>query len=224
LDIIRFSFDEKQTELMIHACRTEKTTVHGFLCSSLLLAIREEFVVGNLDGKDISLTLITAVNMRQWLAKDILPENSPGMFASMVPTTHRVKGFMNLWDLARDVNQQLAAELNSGAAHMLWKRMPSRWITPDMNGAHRIFRLLSIGPKGPIVTNLGAITPPQTAAETPIRSLSFTIGPAAYFPLCITANSWAGKLFVNCTFDGDVIDRRLAEGIMTRIRQRLLVG
>jgi hypothetical protein len=224
LDIIRFSFDEKQTEALIQECRTEKTTVHGFLCSSLLLAVREEFAVGDRDGKDIALTLITAVNMRQWLAKNIFPENAPGMLASMVPMTHRVKACMNPWDLARGVNKQLAASLDSGAAHMLWKRMPSRWITPDMNGTRRIFRLLSVGPKGPIVTNLGAITPPQTAAETPVRSLSFTIGPAAYFPLCITANSWAGKLFVNCTFDGAVIDRRLAEGVMSRTKQRLLVG
>jgi hypothetical protein len=224
LDIIQFSFDEKQTEALIQACRTEKTTVHGFLCSSLLLAIREEFAVGDRNGKEMALTLITAVNMRQWLAKNIFPENTPGMFASMVPTTHRVKAFMSPWDLAHDINKQLAANLDSGAAHMLWKRMPSRWITPDMNGARRIFRLLSVGPKGPIVTNLGAITPPQTAAETTVRSLSFTIGPAAYFPLCITANSWAGKLFVNCTFDGAAINRRQAEGIMARIRQRLLVG
>jgi hypothetical protein len=224
LDIIRFGFDEKQTEALIQACRTKKTTVHGFMCSSLLLAIREEFAAGDRDGKDIALTLITAVNMRQWLAKNIFPENTPGMFASMIPTTHRVKAFMTPWDLARDINKQLAADLDSGAAHMLWERMPSRWITPDMKGVRRIFRLLSVGPKGPIVTNLGAITPPQTANETPVRSLTFTIGPAAYFPLCITANSWAVKLFVNCTFDGAVIDRLLVEGVMTRIRQRLLVG
>ena len=224
LDIIRFGLDEKQTEALIRECRTEITTVHGFLCSCLLLAIREELAADDRNDKDISLTVITAVNMRPWLVKNIFPENTPGMFASMIPTTHRVKASMNPWDLTRDVNKQLASGLDSGAAHMLWKMVPSRWITPDRNGARRIFRLLSAGPKGPIVTNLGAITPPQTAAETPIRSLSFAIGPAAYFPLCMTANSWAGKLFVNSTFDGAVIDRRLMEGVMARMRQRLLVG
>jgi len=225
LDIIRLVLDEKQTEALIQACRSEKTTLHGFLCSSLLLAVRKEFdAAGDRDGKDIVLSVISAVDMRRWLAKTIIPENAPGLFASLVPTTHRVKVFVNPWDLACGVNKRLAANLGRGAAHMLWKVLPSWWITPDMNGARRILRLISAGPKGPIVTNLGAITPPQTVAETPVRSLSFAIGPAVYFPLCVTADSWAGKLFVNCTFDGAVIDRRLAEGIMARIRQRLLVG
>ena len=225
LDIIQFVLDEKQTEALIQACRTEKATVHGFLCSSLLLAVREEFdAAGDRDGKDIALTVISAVNMRRLLTKTIIPENAPGMFASLVPTTHRVKAFVNPWDLARDVNKRLAANLGRGAAHLLWQVMPTWWLTPDMNGARRIRRLQSAGPQGPIVTNLGAIAPPQTAAETPVRSLSFAIGPSAYFPLCVAADSWAGKLFVNCTFDETVIDRRRAEGIMARIRQRLLVG
>ncbi len=42
------------------------------------------------------------------------------------------------------------------------------------------------------------------------------------FPLLVVANSWAGRLFINLTFDKTTIRRIRAERIAARMTQRLL--
>ena len=225
LDIIRLVFDESQTETIIKRCHDNAVSVNALLCAAFLLSIIKEFdTVDKHKKMDIELPLVSAVNMRRFLREPPIPENVPGMFASILETTHVLNNFTNLWDLARDINSSITATLERGSAHIFLKILSllKTWLTPDENGKNRVFRLMSSGSYGPFVTNLGVVDPPRTTYENPVMSLSFVTAPVANFPLLLATNSWAGRLFINITIDINVVDQKRAQRIADNMTQRLM--
>lgn len=225
LDIIRLVFDESQTETIIKRCHDNAVSVNALLCAAFLLSIIKEFdTVDKHKKMDIELPLVSAVNMRRFLREPPIPENVPGMFASILETTHVLNNFTNLWDLARDINSSITATLERGSAHIFLKILSllKTWLTPDENGKNRVFRLMSSGSYGPFVTNLGVVDPPRTNYENPVMSLSFVTAPVANFPLLLATNSWAGRLFINITIDINVVDQKRAQRIADNMTQRLM--
>jgi hypothetical protein len=109
LDMIQLEYDASQTEMMLESCCQNKVTFNGFLCACFLLSVIEEFETADENGKkDIALPMVTAVNMRRFLKEPARFKNAPGMFASILETTHVLNNSTDIWDLARDINNGIA--------------------------------------------------------------------------------------------------------------------
>ncbi|MFH2012609.1 MAG: condensation domain-containing protein [Pseudomonadota bacterium] len=225
LGIIRLVFDESKTESIVKRCHDKEVTVNAALCSSFLLSIIEEFDTVDKNGlNDVGVPLVSAINMRRFLKNPTNPKNIPGMFASILESTHIYDSSTNLWELARDINKGITDNLALGRAHTFLKILSllKRALTPDENGKKRVLRLMSSGTYGPFVTNLGVVDPPRTTFEKPVMSLSFATAPVANFPLLLAENSWAGRLFINMTIDINVIDQKRAQRIADNMMQKLM--
>ena len=227
LDLIRLEFNVSQTEMMLKSCRENRVTLNGFLCASLLLSVIEEFeVVIENNKRNIAIPIVTAINMRRVLKESTQLKNMPGMFASILETTHVLNPSTNIWELARDISESVKANLDRGSAHVFLKLLSlvKRKLTPDKKGINFVTRLMSKGTYGPFVTNLGVIDPPQMPHENMITSMSFITAPVANFPILWAASSWAGKLSINIPYDISVIQKEKAKRIVGNMKQLLIKG
>ena len=225
--LVEFALGRESSEVTLGTCRREGVTVNGLICAGLLLALRNEMSLEVLadKGEGLAATVVSAVNMRRWLADRMVPDFVPGMFASMMPTHHVMSPETTPWTLARDINQGLAAARNRGAAHLLWQAMPpARLLPPNEKGARRIYKIAASGPKGPIVTNIGRIEPMFEPENERVTALSFAIGPGVNFPICVAVSSWAGRLFINCTYDQAVFEAAFMARVMVRMKDYLTIN
>ena len=227
IKFVELTWDRGSTADILRTCGQEGVTIHGLICASLLLALRDEMGVEELvnDEKELSATVVSAINMRRWLAYGVVPDHVPGMFASMMSTHHVMSSETTLWTLAQDVTRRLTAARDRGTAHLLWQAMPpAMLLPPNEKGARRIYKLAAAGPKGPIVTNVGRIDPISGAENERVAALSFAIGPGVNFPICAAVSSWAGRLAINCTYDQVVFEPALMARLMARMKDYLTIN
>ncbi len=209
--------DAQRSARLLLRARQERTTVHGALGATQLLALAAEFPA---DAEPL-LELLSALDMRPLLAQPVAPSQL-GMFAAMASVGHRLGRGREFWDLAREVRQGLRRKLGRGDAHLLWPGFPPDWLfPPDARGARRLGRLLAGMPPSSILTNLGQAGADPAAPVPGLRALHFAIGPGSGGLLCSAAASYAGALKINCCFDLARLPEARAQRIAARMQAEL---
>lgn len=109
--MIQRQLDARLTEKLVKRCRQEKTKVHGALSAAMLLAAVAKIQAG--EKRDVCVNCRTTVDLRKRLHPVVSNEHLAPMFSS-INTFHTIKPNTSVWELARDVTQQLQACLDRG--------------------------------------------------------------------------------------------------------------
>ncbi|XTZ19860.1 MAG: phthiocerol/phthiodiolone dimycocerosyl transferase family protein [cyanobacterium endosymbiont of Rhopalodia fuxianensis] len=99
----------ENTKKLIKLCQLEKTTVHGALCATMLIAAANKIRKNKL--RKVNVSCASYVDLRRRMKPSVLPEQM-GMLASFLMSFHTLKLEMPFWELARDVTRQINKGLN----------------------------------------------------------------------------------------------------------------
>jgi len=91
--------------------------------------------------------------------------------------------------------------------------------SPDLAGARRVQKVVALAPPSSMLTNIGRIVEEPLDGTVKIRSLAFAVSPPAQHPVCVTAASYGGQMFLNLLYDECKLDAEIA----TRIADSMLV-
>jgi NRPS condensation-like uncharacterized protein len=100
---------QDMTLRLTERCKQEQTTVHGALCSAMLLAIAEIAFT----ELPITLSCGSNVNLRKY-CKPQLSNEHIGCFISLVEEIHTLNENTTFWDLAQECKLKISRSINIG--------------------------------------------------------------------------------------------------------------
>jgi len=216
--VLSLALDPPASAAWLERARREGTTVHGGLCAAQLIALRAEIE----EQGSRKLSLYHPVDLRPSF-EPALETSAPGMFISMVPTSHQLGPEIDLWGLAREIRARVVCAVERGDAHLAWTGSPPMWIfPPDERGARREQKMMDLLPPMTVVSNVGRVGAPSAALLQAVRGLHFAMGPQTGCPLLSAVTTWGGTLRVNLCFDRERVSPVRAERIRARIGAMLL--
>lgn len=214
-----FAIPSKTNAALLAVCRNRSTTIHGALGAALLFAINDEFE----EEKARFLGLNSLADLRNVL-KGNLSEQDLGLYIATLTTVHRLGKKPDFWHLAREIPSHLKAVMNSGDANLIngiYTEMPL--FTSDKKGARRVQKIVALAPPSSMLTNIGRIKEVPLGETLRIRSLAFAVSPPAQQPICVTAASYGGQMYLNVLYDQCKLEddqvRRIAENMMSSLLQ-----
>ena len=198
-------------------CRDRSTTIHGALGAALLLAINDEFD----RVKPRSLGLNSLADLRGVLTGN-LTEQDLGLYISTLTTVHRLESKPQFWRLAREIPEQLRGIMNSGEANLInGIYTETKLFTPDQAGARRVQKIVALAAPSSMLTNIGRIKEEPLGGTLRIRSLAFEVSPPAQHPVCVTATSYGGQMYLNLLYDQCKLEDDQARRISENMRGKL---
>lgn len=182
-------------------CKQESVTIQSALCAAMLLASTGR-ITANPD-KAVQVSCQSFVDLRRRLAPTVSEENL-GMLASAVQTFHRVKLNNSLWQLARDVKQNLNAGLKRDdifCISLMFRKIIEIFLNfPDW------------APATVAVTNVGRIHIPDELPE--LEEISFAVGQRAYGGIfAVAASTVREKMLLNFMFSEPSISHQVAQSL-----------
>lgn len=187
---IHRQLDATLTEKLIKRCRQEKTKVHGALSAAMLLAAVAKIKAG--EKRDVWVNCRTTVNLRKRLDPVVSNENLAPMF-STINTFHTIKTNTSVWELARDVTQQLQACLERGeifSAYTNYKQKTNTFIAKT----DRAIATISIA-------SVGNLDIPSIYGPWRLSEISCLPAIASYGGLLFGIfSTFQGKMFLNFPF------------------------
>jgi hypothetical protein len=212
---IAFILAKKPSKALATACRKRETTIHGALGAALLLAINAEFA----RETTRNLGLNSLADLRAVLAGG-LSEQDLGLYITTLTTVHRLESKPKFWRLAREIPKELRSIIDSGDANAINGIYTEiSLFSPDLAGARRVQKVVALAPPSSMLTNIGRIVEEPLDGRVKIRSLAFAVSPPAQHPVCVTAASYGGQMFLNLLYDECKLDAEIA----TRIADSMLV-
>lgn len=97
------------TRQLIKRCKQEKVTVHGAMCSAMMLALAKQL---KKEDKDFYFSCRSSVDMRRRVNPPVSEENI-AMLVSALTSFHSVNDETSFWDLAKQVTEQIRAKLKT---------------------------------------------------------------------------------------------------------------
>jgi len=190
------------TQALTAACRAHGTTVHGALGAAQLLAINAEFD----NPKSRQLALTSLADLRPVLSGH-LSEHDLGLYIATITTVHAIANQPDYWQLANNLRAQLQQVLSSGDAnlvHTVYRQ--DSLVPPNRNGARLVHAAISLAPPASMLTNIGKIDSITLDNGAKVRSLAFAVSPPPHNPICVTAASYGGRMFLNLLYDRQKVD------------------
>lgn len=211
---IPFTLAKKPSTALTAICRKQKTTIHGALGAAMLLAINAEFE----REKPRNLALNSLADLRGVLNGG-LTEQDLGLYITTLTTIHKLDTKPNFWRLAREIPEELRSIVNSGDANAINGIYTEiSLFSPDLAGARRVQKIVALAAPSSMLTNIGRIAEEPLNDSLKIRSLAFAVSPPAQHPVCVTAASYGGQMFLNLLYD----ERKLESGQAKRIADATL--
>jgi NRPS condensation-like uncharacterized protein len=213
ITVIPFSMPQKTVRALLAACRANRTTVHGALGAAQLLAIHSEFE----SAEARNLALNSLADLRGVLSGE-LTEQDLGLYIATLTTVHGVGAEPDFWPLAADIRDQLKTILHSGDANLVHTILhESSAFPPNEIGARLLQAMVSLAPSSSMLTNIGKIDPIALRNGARVRSVAFVVSPPAQHPVCVTAVSYAGSMYLNLVYDGLKVGEEQARRIVTSL-------
>jgi NRPS condensation-like uncharacterized protein len=217
---IPFSISPEANTTLLANCRDRGTTMHGALGAALLLALNSEFE----DVESRFLGLNSLADLRNVL-KANLTEQDLGLYISTLTTVHWLDEEPDFWSLAREIPNRLKEIMNSGDANLInsiYTEIPL--FTSDQSGARKVQKIVALAPPSSMLTNIGRITEVPLGKALRVRSLAFAVSPPAQHPICVTAASYGGQMYLNILYDqckvADDQARRITENIQSKLLEQ----
>ncbi len=194
---------------LLSACRAQQTSVHGALGAAQVLALNDEFEV----AEPRVMALNSLADLRGVLDGN-LTKRDLGLYVSTLTTVHTLDAKPDFWRLAREIRDQLHQVIASGDANLIHSFYPQKtFFTPDKRGARMVQRIVAMAPPSSMLTNIGRISQLPLGDPLALHGLGFLLSPPAQNPICVTATSYDGRMFLNLLYDRSKITRQQAERI-----------
>ncbi len=216
---IPLSISSAENKALLAVCRDRGTTIHGALGAALLFALNDEFE----EPQSRFLGLNSLADLRNVL-KGNLTDQDLGLYISTLTTVHLLDKRPDFWSLAREIPNHLKAIVNSGDANLINSIYPEKALfTSDQAGARKLQKIVALAPPSSMLTNIGRINEVPLGDAVRIRSLAFAVSPPAQHPVCVTAASYDGKMYLNVLYDQCKLEddqaRRISENMLSKLRQ-----
>jgi len=215
------SFELDSTVLAgLHSqARKHGTTVHGALGAAQLMALNEQFP----DALPRRLALTSLSDLRGALAGG-LTDRDLGLYITTLCTVHSMPARPQFWTLAREIRDELLATLEAGEGNLIHGVYPASLALPsDGNAARWIQAVVGAAPPSSMLTNIGRIDALDLGESIKVKSLAFVVAPPAQHPVCVTAASYDGRMFVNLLYDevklSDIRASEIGIAMMARLRE-----
>lgn len=206
---IALTIPRTRSAAILSACRAQQTSVHGALGAAQVLALNEEFGV----AKPRAMALNSLADLRGVIDGQ-LTDRDLGLYVSTLTTVHEIAAEPDFWQLAREVRDQLQQTIASGDADLIHSFYPqNKFFTPDIRGARMVQKIVALAPPSSMLTNIGRIDRVPLGDKLELRSLGFLLSPPAQYPICVTAASYEGRMYLNLLYDHNKITARQAERI-----------
>ncbi|WP_267383144.1 phthiocerol/phthiodiolone dimycocerosyl transferase family protein [Cyanobacterium sp. uoEpiScrs1] len=150
------------TKTLINLCHLENTTVHGALCSAMLIAVANK--IRKNQSRKINISCASYIDLRRRIEPKVPLENM-GMFVSFLTSFHTIKSETLFWELARDVTRQINKGLKQ--KDMFKPLLIIRKIVDYfLVNSESFFATIS-------VTNIGKINVPKIKGKLILEEISF---------------------------------------------------
>ena len=215
---LAFELDPPTLSALQGQAREHGTTVHGALGAAQLLALDAQFP----DEPRRRLALTSLVDLRGVLSGG-LTDADLGLYISTLCTVHRTQPEPPFWDLAGEIRDGLVATLDAGEANLIHGVYPAGLALPSGGQFARWMQaIVAAAPSSSMLTNIGRIDTVDLGDAVQLRSIAFLVAPPAQHPVCVTAASYGGRLFVNLLYDELKLStanaRDIGAALMARLR------
>jgi hypothetical protein len=201
--------------------RAEGASLQGALSAALLLATAEAAFADELGaGTPTTVGCFTPVNLREKLEPPV--GEDMGLYISQVTTFHQIIPLPPLWQLAKEVREQLGETLESGEQYLTlpliglfipWGRDP---------GPRFIRRFDGGSPAALGLSNLARPPIPGHYGPLHIENLHLAVGVSIVGQLLSIVTTWEDQLTLNLVFAEPLVSRdrarRIADGAIAHLR------
>ena len=110
--LMPYVLDETLMQCLKERCLQEKTTVHGALCASMLMAVSTQMTLD-----DISLSCSSSINLRASCYPSV-KMNQLGSLISSITINQTLRTGMNFWMIAREYRENLQQTIVAKIPHL----------------------------------------------------------------------------------------------------------
>lgn len=215
--IIAFQVFAAASAALLDACRAHGTTVHGALGAAQILALNDEFDT----AEDRYLALNSLADLRGVL-KGELTEFDLGLYIATLTTVHEVAAEPDFWALAIDIRSQLKGILQSGDADLVHSIYRDDTLFPrNKTGARMVHAIVALAPPSSMLTNIGKVDKLTLANGASVDSVAFAVTGPTLHPICITATSYADRMYMNLVYDALKLSESQAQRVAKSVRRYL---
>lgn len=215
--IIPFEVPPQTGAAILAACRSYGTTVHGALGAAQVMAINDEF--GERANRNLALNSLA--DLRSVLMDD-LTEFDLGLYIATLNTVHEIGSEPDFWPLAIDIRAKLKAILESGDANLVHSvYREDTLFPPTKQGARMVHAVTALAPPASMLTNIGKVEELTLANGVHVDSVAFAVTGPTLHPICVTATTYANRMYINVVYDRQKLDDAQARRITKSIRRWL---
>ncbi|MDJ0660398.1 MAG: condensation domain-containing protein [Crocosphaera sp.] len=150
-------------------CQTQKTTIHGALCSAMLLGTK---TISNFE-EPVHLSCSSNLNLRQYSQPEI-DINHLGCFVSSIENIYTFTKNTDFWDLARDCKQKIDLTKNQTINNLI---NDQRLANFSQSTLEKMLEQNSTGrTKTMNISNRGKFNLAKNYGQLKIREIYFTVG------------------------------------------------
>ncbi len=195
--ILAFELDAPSLAALLRQAREHGTTIHGALGAAQLLAINEQFP----DEGPRRLALNSLADLRGSLTGG-LTDADLGLYIATLCTIHTLQQRPQFWALACEIRDGLAAIVDAGEGNLIHGVYPAGLaLPPGGNLARWMQTIVAAAPSSSMLTNIGRIDHVDLGGSLTLKSIAFVVSPPAQHPVCVTATSYGGRMFVYLLYD-----------------------
>ncbi len=211
--LVQRTLPPEQTLALGQQARAAGASVHGVLCAALLLATAEVAYATELAAATpTTVGCFTALNLREQLEPPV--GESLGLYMSQVTTFHQIVPPPPLWQLAREVKEQLRATLLSGEQYLTMPLIGLFIPWGNSPGPRFIRRFDGGSPAALGVSNLARPPIPHRYGPLTLADLHLAVGVSVVGQLMGQATTWEDRLHLNLVFSEPLVSRARAERII----------
>jgi hypothetical protein len=184
---VRRELSPEITTQLIDRCRQEKTTVQGVLCAAMLLSIATHLRTPK--QPQVPAVCRTYTDIRRRLNPPIDPQHL-GFLAGAIASFHHLNPDRSLWELAREVRQQLQTGLAKGDDFHIVRQAKTL--------AEALLAQPNQAPITVEVTNVGRVDIPTTYGPLVLEDISYCLPQAVFGAVyTVTATTFRNRMVLN---------------------------
>lgn len=212
--LIQRQLDNHLTQSLIKQCKhKEQVTVHGAICSAMMLALAKHI---KKEKKDFYFSCRSSVDMRRRVNPPVEDKNM-AMLVSALTSFHEVNEETNFWDLAKQVTLQIKARLKTPEIY--------KGILSYRQGAEHLLNTPKIAPFSIFVTNIGSIKIPSEYTPFQLEEISYALSTNVMGSVFgVSVSTFLSRMTLNFIYTQPLISQKVIEKLIKNSIEYLLLS
>ncbi|MEA5575867.1 phthiocerol/phthiodiolone dimycocerosyl transferase family protein [Anabaena sp. UHCC 0451] len=210
--IIHRQINSDLTEKFVQSCQQENTTVHGAISAILMLTVAKKITKYN--QHNIRVNCLSHLDLRRRLKPPINQENLAALATSIIGF-HTIKQNTSIWELAREVKQNLEIGIKHGELFNM-VLIAKHLINFCFLFPQQVAATVS-------VSNVGKVNIPENYGELELAEISFAGSHSMYAGMfVINVATFQGQMLLNFVFSQPSISRNTMEDLVNQVVSYIL--